>query len=449
MSLSCAVLCAIPASRRAFFEAASASDPSDYMQTMLTAAGVVRSARKAWEGPNGYSRIAEALKRFLDHAGNLGATIKTDAALPDLTEASASHSTVIVIGHWKGAFFSRHDFNGDLSLLRTRLLQTDSPVGAALEAAIYDTERTPSPSRLLQKLNGIIANEEFRRKLLAENAQRIADGSPVLKTAMCRDMIDGVLSPLVRPGNRLELADGLHAPGEVAAALAAGFDGDVDLTACHSTVLAQAIKLIIPDGPTILSNESELLPTARLILIDEALRAWAAYGGRYAQHRLGLEAQLVSSDQFDEVMIERMVQSGSFRKRVLREDRGMALKAVIERHAPPVGTLGGGEPSPIGDGLEKDLRSFRFRQALLFWLILLAVAAVFGVLIWGFWRALVNVEMMLPILAGLGGAVIASVDLLRRVSRDWGRSSIILLLLNGADQSERGAIVQRLLTQLD
>ena len=52
-----------------------------------------------------------------------------------------------------------------------------------------------------------------------------------------RDHLDSMFKGLLRPGNRLELFDGLHSKESVEEALSTHFEGVLDLTSCTSTIL--------------------------------------------------------------------------------------------------------------------------------------------------------------------------------------------------------------------
>jgi hypothetical protein len=65
---------------------------------------------------------------------------------------------------------------------------------------------------------------------------------PVTRSARRRDALDALFQGLLRPGNRLELYDGLHSKEAVEAAIAPTFEGVIDLTTCTSTVLADHVS---------------------------------------------------------------------------------------------------------------------------------------------------------------------------------------------------------------
>ena len=63
----------------------------------------------------------------------------------------------------------------------------------------------------------------------------------ITRSARRRDEIDAMFVGLLRPGNLLELFDGLHGKEVVESAIAPGVTGILDLTTCTSTVLADYI----------------------------------------------------------------------------------------------------------------------------------------------------------------------------------------------------------------
>ena len=94
-------------------------------------------------------------------------------------------------------------------------------------------------------------------------------------------MLDVVLNGVIRPGNRVELRDGLHRAEDVAAAFPEGWAGTVDLTVCQSELVALALKERCPECRCVQSGE-EILVGPRVELSATVLELMKSSGGDYA-----------------------------------------------------------------------------------------------------------------------------------------------------------------------
>lgn len=56
--------------------------------------------------------------------------------------------------------------------------------------------------------------------------------------------MDRLFERLIRPGNRIELFDGLHSKEALESSLFAHFDGTLDLTTCTSTIVCDYISRV-------------------------------------------------------------------------------------------------------------------------------------------------------------------------------------------------------------
>jgi hypothetical protein len=88
-----------------------------------------------------------------------------------------------------------------------------------------------------EALNAAISGNALLKYLPpgAGDSSRLAE---TLRFALMRDLLNESLGEKIAPGNRLELFDGLHAVDAVEDAIDSGFDGLLDLSMCHSNVLA-------------------------------------------------------------------------------------------------------------------------------------------------------------------------------------------------------------------
>jgi hypothetical protein len=199
-----------------------------------------------WLSPrfdNGYHRmVGTPLAQLVEEARAIGIEVLEGATLATLADAAKQASTIIIVSHWKAHEFVSADFlTGFDAEAKARLAQDDDPVAAWLLGKIGPVPRYRSwwqrPLTLRRALNQLP---------LAELPDPPAAGVdrfielPATRAARLRDRADHLFEGLVRPGNRLELFDGLHAREAVSNALN-GFSGTVDLTLCTSAWLGDYI----------------------------------------------------------------------------------------------------------------------------------------------------------------------------------------------------------------
>jgi hypothetical protein len=184
---------------------------------------------------------AQPLAALIERARQLGVAVWQCATLESLRDATARYSVVIICSHWKGYAASCEDFtcrepaefltrvarsrNAQQRWLRSRMADPRSGVHAPMERVM---------SAIMQFMD---SNEPELDAVDASGFAVLAD-VPTVRTER-RDHIDGLFEGMISPGNRLELADGLHSRAEVAAHVAPTFTGILDLSACNSSVLAE------------------------------------------------------------------------------------------------------------------------------------------------------------------------------------------------------------------
>jgi hypothetical protein len=201
--------------------------------------------------------VAEPLQDLIQTASELGMIVRTGATLESIREVTDACRVVVLYAHWKGPEIVGDDFVAPIDVrqfarraaadqtplgawLRPRLthLCVDGNVSHMIRRSIWDwfTSKSPSPS-----IRDVLSDAMSRA---ADDDWSTSDGvdcvleSEVTSLARRRDELDHLFRDLLRPGNRLELFDGLHSKEEVDSALSQSFDGVLDLTTCTSTVLA-------------------------------------------------------------------------------------------------------------------------------------------------------------------------------------------------------------------
>lgn len=210
--------------------------------------------------------VAEPLSRLSAMGRERGATVFVDATLSNFVEATANFPVVILVAHWKGPELANDDLiSQDISKFAERARACKSTIGDWLAARLAEQGDTVKPSGFVEKLRIRISRTLFTSSSFAPSlrdlleqallVELVADPSKkdgvsrsmkhnVTKASEGRDAIDEIFSGLIRPGNRLELADGLYSKEMVEHAVASGFGGILDLTTCTSSVLADHLSRV-------------------------------------------------------------------------------------------------------------------------------------------------------------------------------------------------------------
>lgn len=254
-----ALLFGIPVTKSDFLSRGSDSDfLAKYASEDGDSEGRESRRKAVWESE--YRRwVAEPLSLAARCGADIGATVDIQATLASLDRCSASHRVVIIFSHWKGPDILNDDLlPGSTERIVERAADWDSALGRWLrqrlrEEGIIDT---PGPRRARWSLWGFAKRprQTLRDILQAAldadvddhdtdrgNVDQIIEHRQTRRTRR-RDALDERFAGFLRPGNRLELFDGLHAKDAVEAVIAPAFDGVLDLTTCTSTILADYIS---------------------------------------------------------------------------------------------------------------------------------------------------------------------------------------------------------------
>lgn len=271
----CAILFATPVTREEF-DAAVLNGRSDFIAELLGD----DDPETVWS--EHFLPVATAAQHLIETAECVGASVRRSARLSDLAEATASYDCVILLAHWRGAFFSLRDLMGNAEGIRERI---DQKQHATLS---YFRPAPPTAAGLVDAFNNAIK----QRSLLAFAPPRVADigrTSPAIGEALCRDLMDAATSGLAEPGNRLELSDGFHTMGAINAAVSDKFRGELDLGTCHSEALATFLDLRRGNQFRHIHWPVSIHPEPQYMLIRATLRRLARAGGSYILTRLGIE----------------------------------------------------------------------------------------------------------------------------------------------------------------
>jgi hypothetical protein len=273
-----ALLVAIPVDRDEFDMAIRGEIYRDYGY-ILRSAG---DGDSIWT--QSYAGLSSALSSLISTAEALGVTTCARASLQSLATATAQAHTVILIAHFRGWPVTTADFAGHDEAVLERFKGGD-PLLAVKPPSIR------SIIDVVGALNDAMQSDTLER-FLPEQAQEAAASSPLLRLTLQRDVVDESLAGLIAPGNLIELADGLHAPGTVEGALAPSFHGELDLTMCNSEVLATLIDMRRHGTIRHAYFSEEILPIVHILTIRNALMGVAERGGSYLDELLRLHQSL-------------------------------------------------------------------------------------------------------------------------------------------------------------
>lgn len=213
--------------------------------------------------------IAEA-ERLIDLAAAEGAAIFERAVLGDLASASADRELLIYFGHARGALLQAEDIV-DFAGWEARLRSASPPAAFDPLAACISAEQAA------REMSSLIVQGALL-PLLPPQARDALAGNQAMVRTVGRDLIDEFFAGTIRPGNQMEMFDGLHAPGRFVDAISPEFAGELDLTMCHSIAAAALLDIRRGDRIRHVHWDGSVTPRAQFLLVAETLRRLLAGG---------------------------------------------------------------------------------------------------------------------------------------------------------------------------
>jgi hypothetical protein len=290
---ACGLALALPMDFTAIERAIAGGPYADY----IGRAGSIGSAGSIWE--HGFQRVAGAAATLAREAAAVGALVATNATLADLRRLFDRCTVVTIVAHWRGAEIDASDILLDPGLIADRLERELSPIA--------DLIRTGLAPEWKQKVLGA-GRSAAQSSLLAEILDRRMRVAPPLVPApqdvewhmdaatlyhANRAALDDWWPQAFAPGNRLELADGLHPPTNIAACVPAAWSGVADLSNCQSAQFIDRIKQARSDR-LVIANERGTNPLRRMALI-RVIYEYLAKGSRnYAEVRVALAEAMMA-----------------------------------------------------------------------------------------------------------------------------------------------------------
>ena len=263
----CALAVAVPLTREAFQADLDAGDAMDFSRKELLRS---KPPADAWQ-ENGLP-LATLCREVCAEAAVLGVAVVESATLEELPALFANHDVVTILGHWRGPELLGADFRVDPRTFVDRMCRSGDLLGQAVadrlrggtKQALERPERGARAAALAELMDTlVIAGDEPLPGALPLGPVLI--DRPSLQ-ARHRAMLDAAYPDMLKPGNRVELRDGLHSATALAACLPPDWSGIADLALCQSAYVAHVVK----GGRThvrVVLNRNEVILSVRLRLL--------------------------------------------------------------------------------------------------------------------------------------------------------------------------------------
>jgi hypothetical protein len=290
---ACGLALALPMDFATVESATSGGPYADYVGRAVS----IGSARRIWA--QGFDKVAAAATSLVSEAAALGVTVITNATLGDLRRLFERCAVVTVVAHWRGPQIDAVDIRVGIGWLIDRLEHESLPTAQLIRVGLpYDWK---------SRLSGA-GESAGQTSLLAEILDRRMRRPPCLFAApdgvewdmdeatlwhANRAALDQWWPEAFAPGNRLELADGLHSPDRIAACIPQVWSGVADLSNCQSAQLIESIKQARADR-IVIANERETNPLRRMALLRVGYELLAKSRRNYAEVRIALSEAITA-----------------------------------------------------------------------------------------------------------------------------------------------------------
>jgi len=312
-----ALLIALPTSRDDFMHRIRRSNWLSQYASDGEAAEVVKMLHETWT--HDYEpMVAEPLRGLVRYGQIHGIHVIERATLDDVRWASDACRLVIVLAHWKAHELPDQDVlpRTDESALLERARKTDGELAQFVCKRLEQSQADPSRLSWQRILSIFQPREDSQPKYrvlvdaidLKDTDNKKAPNIPVLhisahtQKALRRAALDEMFKGLIRPGNRIELYDGLHSREAFEGAICGTFDGLFDLTTCTSTFLADYISGVRARKARFVQYPEQQQAIWHAYCLDKALDLMLNEGWDYQR------ARLVASAMLEKALLERIQQ---------------------------------------------------------------------------------------------------------------------------------------------
>lgn len=251
--------------------------------------------QEAWRKYRG--DVGRPFSELADLARSLDVAVFEDATLETVSHATGDIDTVVIISHWKGPEVRPDDLAlKEVDGYVARANSSQSPVALLMRARFAKLQ----PSDLTgvrAALTDYINDPHALTAIFGDNDTVKAGSFAVMSHN--RDALDDLFGAALRPGNRIELADGLHSKEEFGAAIAPSFRGTLDLTTCTSTHLSDFLGRTVRGRYISVQFDKPLIPSEACLLLGPALalhNSGMTYRRARFQALIGLEQDLAEAN---------------------------------------------------------------------------------------------------------------------------------------------------------
>jgi hypothetical protein len=252
-----------------------------------------------------YHHLCDAADALSEAVESVGGTTFRRAGRDALHKATAHFDTVVLVSHWKSSAVDWRDFRKPADELYQTILNMTCATGRRLHRALerkilfrpkrrkeLDAAETAEQLRvpLADFLNEVIQSGE----LISDLANLMPGERLDLGPTLSRDLLDEALGHHLRPGNALELFDGVHPLGVIETAIHPAFTGTLDLSVCNSIVMARFLGGRTDNRFLVLSNRSDLAPRLRMNTIRVAVERLLERKLSYFDARVSVDLDLIT-----------------------------------------------------------------------------------------------------------------------------------------------------------
>jgi hypothetical protein len=286
ISTQCVFAIALPMSQEQFFADIADNSDKDYVK------GIVKSSKEEeeWEKWEVYRPVISKMQNVIELAEKVGMKVLKRTNLKDLSECFANYQIITLLAHWRGPELKHTDIKTEPVRIAEHILESNDDVSNSIRKHIeldhikYISESSNNTNQKIQianLINKIIYSNDpilpipqyYKLTTLVLNDSWLAFQN--------RNTIDNWLPEAFKPGNRLELTDGLYSIDTIKNLIPSSFSGIIDFAICQSELLADYIKSGYPKRRVIMGN-SLIHPIGRLIIQEELIKRLDKDGGNYA-----------------------------------------------------------------------------------------------------------------------------------------------------------------------
>ena len=231
----------------------------------------VGSAQELWD--ECLAAVADTAKDLAGLAKSLGVQVVLSARLRDLKSLFSTCVVVTVVAHWRGPELTADDLLIAPEEIAQRIVSEESEFARLLRAGFPKdiTGELETLSEERQRKSRLAEALDRRLRLRPPLLPRLAVGywhlDPVTLYHSNRKAIERWAQDAFAQASRLEFADGLFSPDEIARVVPSDWAGIADFSSCQSAQLADAIKDDRVDR-VLITNERETNPIRRMIVLS-------------------------------------------------------------------------------------------------------------------------------------------------------------------------------------